>query len=100
MNFTKKVIISLSVITSVALSSNAATTNETSKTQISKETSVLEAYSNIALASYSDTLKDAKEIIEKWREEYNNWRPHSSLGGKTPVEYNQLNRNLEIVNDT
>lgn len=64
MNFTKKVIISLSVITSVALSSNAATTNETSKTQISKETSVLEAYSNIALASYSDTLKDAKALKE------------------------------------
>jgi transposase InsO family protein len=26
-------------------------------------------------------------IIEKWREEYNQERPHSALGGKTPNEY-------------
>lgn len=46
------------------------------------------------------TISDAKEIVEKWRESYNNWRPHSSLGGMTPVEYNELNNKLEIVDDT
>ena len=25
--------------------------------------------------------------IEDWRNEYNTWRPSSSLGGLTPVEY-------------
>ena len=43
------------------------------------------------------TLTDAKEIIERWREDYNNWRPHSSLGNKTPREYNEFYRKLEIV---
>lgn len=33
------------------------------------------------------TLDDAKEIIERWREDYNNWRPHSSLGYLSPMEY-------------
>jgi putative transposase len=32
------------------------------------------------------SLKDAKMLIENWREEYNNERPHSALGGKTPNE--------------
>jgi putative transposase len=31
-------------------------------------------------------LKEAQIRIEKWREEYNNTRPHSALGGKTPTE--------------
>ena len=26
-------------------------------------------------------------VIEDWRNEYNTWRPHSSLGGLTPAEY-------------
>lgn len=30
------------------------------------------------------TLDDAKEIIESWRIDYNNWRPHSSLGNQSP----------------
>lgn len=46
------------------------------------------------------TVDDAKEIIEKWREDYNNWRPHSSLGGKTPSEYSRYFRTLGIVDDT
>ena len=25
-------------------------------------------------------------IIEQWRREYNEWRPHSSLGYRTPAE--------------
>ena len=32
------------------------------------------------------SLDDAREKIEYWREEYNSFRPHSSLGGLTPNE--------------
>jgi len=32
------------------------------------------------------SLKDARMLIENWKEEYNNKRPHSALGGKTPNE--------------
>ena len=31
-------------------------------------------------------LKEAKKIVEKWREDYNSLRPHSSLQGRTPLE--------------
>jgi hypothetical protein len=30
------------------------------------------------------SLADAKRVIETWREDYNNVRPHSSLEGRTP----------------
>ena len=33
------------------------------------------------------TLKDAREIIEEWRIDYNTHRPHSSLNGLTPTEF-------------
>jgi putative transposase len=33
------------------------------------------------------SLKEAKEIIEKWRIDYNEARPHTSLAGLTPKEY-------------
>lgn len=36
------------------------------------------------------SLEDAKEKIDAWREEYNGFRPHSSLKGLTPNEYSQL----------
>ena len=32
------------------------------------------------------SLQEAKRLVEAWREEYNELRPHSSLGGKTPNE--------------
>ncbi|OPY85631.1 MAG: IS2 transposase TnpB [Smithella sp. PtaU1.Bin162] len=32
-------------------------------------------------------IKHAQEIIENWRTEYNEVRPHSSLGNKTPYEF-------------
>lgn len=32
-------------------------------------------------------LPDAREILERWKEEYNNERPHSSLGLETPARY-------------
>lgn len=33
------------------------------------------------------SLQDATEKIEAWRIEYNEFRPHSSLGDKTPAEF-------------
>jgi len=33
------------------------------------------------------TLEHARRIIEKWRIDYNNERPHSSLGYRTPEEF-------------
>ena len=31
--------------------------------------------------------REAQVIVENWRQEYNNYRPHSSLGYLTPVEF-------------
>ena len=33
------------------------------------------------------SLDDAREKIERWRHDYNDVRPHSSLGNLTPAEY-------------
>lgn len=33
------------------------------------------------------SLEDAREKIETWRREYNEWRPHSSLDNLTPSQY-------------
>jgi putative transposase len=33
------------------------------------------------------SLEDAREKIEAWRKEYNQYRPHSSLNGLTPEEF-------------
>jgi len=33
------------------------------------------------------SLEDAKEKIEDWRQDYNDWRPHSSLDNLTPSQY-------------
>ena len=33
------------------------------------------------------SLTEARVVIEDWRNEYNTWRPHSSLGGLTPTDY-------------
>ena len=32
-------------------------------------------------------LKEAREIIEDWRTDYNTNRPHTSLNGLTPTEF-------------
>lgn len=39
------------------------------------------------------SLEDAREKIEAWRQEYNCFRPHSSLGDKTPEEW--VKKNIE-----
>jgi putative transposase len=33
------------------------------------------------------SLEDARKKIEAWRQEYNDWRPHSSLDNLTPSQY-------------
>jgi hypothetical protein len=37
------------------------------------------------------TLKEAKMLIEKWRLEYNTFRPHSSLNYRPPAPEAYLN---------
>ena len=37
----------------------------------------------------SESTEDASEKIETWRIDYNDHRPHSSLGHLTPNEYAQ-----------
>lgn len=32
-------------------------------------------------------LRQARQIIEQWRDDYNHQRPHTSLQGLTPVEF-------------
>jgi putative transposase len=41
------------------------------------------------------SLEDAREKIEAWRQEYNEWRPHSSLDNLTPVQYRQIHGGSE-----
>jgi transposase InsO family protein len=31
-------------------------------------------------------LEEARDVLEKWRIDYNTERPHSSLGDRTPLE--------------
>jgi putative transposase len=33
------------------------------------------------------SLEDAQDVIEAWREDYNQHRPHSALGDRSPVEF-------------
>ena len=43
-------------------------------------------------------LADARRIVEEWRIDYNQVRPHSSLGYRTPKEvYQQLIRSFDGV---
>ena len=39
------------------------------------------------------SLEDAKQKIEAWREEYNSFRPHSSLDGLTPNQVHDASQN-------
>ena len=44
------------------------------------------------------SLRDARHIIENWRIDYNNGRPHSALAGLTPREYiENMGRTLTAV---
>jgi putative iron-regulated protein len=59
LDFSKKVLVSLSVVTAVALTSCAASENGVQKKEVTKNNSFLNAYADIALANYTDTLNDA-----------------------------------------
>lgn len=45
-------------------------------------------------------LKQAKSLIENWRMDYNSHRPHSSLGGLTPLERKQMIQNTKLKTGT
>jgi len=36
------------------------------------------------------SIVEATVVVEDWRREYNEYRPHSSLGYMTPVEFSRL----------
>ena len=40
-----------------------------------------------------NSLNDAREIISRWKDEYNMFRPKVSLGDMTPVEYARTLKN-------
>lgn len=41
-------------------------------------------------ANWFMSLNDAADKIERWRMDYNEWRPHSALGYLTPTEYAKM----------
>ena len=45
-----------------------------------------------------ETLAEARILVERWRKDYNEQRPHSSLGGLTPEAYaRQMERTLNLA---
>ena len=44
-------------------------------------------------ADWFFSLVDAQEKFDIWREDYNGFRPHSSLGDMSPNEYIEINEN-------
>ena len=38
-------------------------------------------------ANWFQNVKDAREKITAWKEDYNHHRPHSALGYRTPAEF-------------
>jgi putative transposase len=45
-------------------------------------------------------LKEAKQLIESWRREYNESRPHASLGDRTPSEFARESAASRALSDT
>lgn len=40
--------------------------------------------------NWFQSLREARDVIEAWREDYNDVRPHRFLGGRTPSEYARI----------
>ncbi|RBQ31204.1 imelysin family protein [Aliarcobacter vitoriensis] len=62
MKIGKKFLLSLSVTAALAISVSANSQKDTTKTVISANAPILEAYANIALDNYNDAVKDAKDL--------------------------------------
>ena len=43
------------------------------------------------------SLDHAREVIEAWRNDYNDARPHSALGGRTPAEFAALREDISLI---
>jgi transposase InsO family protein len=43
------------------------------------------------------TRREAKILIEQWRQFYNNERPHSALGNRTPTEAGCNDRKIRML---
>ena len=50
-------------------------------------------------ANWFQSMRQAKQRIESWREEYNRERPHSSLGYLTPAEFAAAGSPFAFLND-
>jgi putative transposase len=49
-------------------------------------------FRDVVLDSYIfDTLDEVREVTANFVNDYNNYRPHDSLGGKAPIVYRKLN---------
>lgn len=48
-------------------------------------------------ANWFDSLAHARELITAWWRDYNTERPHSALGGLTPMEYEEKLRRTQIA---
>lgn len=46
------------------------------------------------------SLDDARQKIETWRQDYNEVRPHSSLGNLTPIEFSRRTSNIQEAQNT
>jgi len=45
-------------------------------------------------------LKEAKHLIEAWRDEYNDSRPHTSLADRTPSEFASQHAASRVLAET
>jgi putative transposase len=43
------------------------------------------------------SIRDAQSLIEAWREDYNHYRPHSSIGNLTPREFARRKMQLKAA---